>query len=88
MADGDDWVLAAHRGDTKLLRTLLEAVANILDVVRCPELRYCWLTIGRTCANNVGASALFIGSRAGHIAVVELLFWHSIPQSTWQNRLE
>ena len=40
-----EWVLAAHNGDVKLLRALLEANASAMDAVRCGQLCYCWLTI-------------------------------------------
>merc|ERR1712195_420017 len=57
-------VLAAHNGGTERLRALLEANPNLVDSVDAED---------HTGANNIGASALFCASRAGHVAVVQFL---------------
>merc|ERR1712166_1303623 len=57
-------VLAAHNGGTERLRALLEANPNLVDSVDAED---------HTGANNIGASALFCASRAGHVEVVQFL---------------
>merc|ERR1712195_440356 len=57
-------VLAAHNGGTERLRALLEANPNLVDSVDAED---------HTGAHNIGASALFCASRAGHVAVVQFL---------------
>merc|ERR1712195_98051 len=57
-------VLAAHNGGTERLRALLEANPNLVDSVDAED---------HTGANNIGASALFCASRAGHVADVQFL---------------
>merc|ERR1712166_438850 len=57
-------VLAAHNGGMERLMALLEANPNLVDSVDAED---------HTGAHNIGASALFCASRAGHVAVVQFL---------------